>query len=162
MLYGNRYSSQIKRYAEISSHVHWTSVIYVSHTVYITQCGTLISVHMKSADLQMYVSVKGSHHLGLIQWLLTLQYHLLLDPLENEGEVPRWRHYGATVGGGEVSTKWNIRCHVWKLFPVYTLLPCDLRHQSQAYSTDVWIGRWDSYVQHSCVNIWCGHKEVAM
>ena len=33
-------------------------------------------------------SVEGSHDPGLIQWLLTLQHHPLLDPLEREGEVP--------------------------------------------------------------------------
>ena len=70
--------------------------------------------------LQGYVYVSSfwssSHDVlddpGLIQWLLTLQHYLLLDPLERGSPMMETLpgSNGVTVGGGD---KWNTG--VWKL-----------------------------------------------
>ena len=58
--------------------IDWTHINF-SHS---TQWSTLISV--ESTNLLAGVSVERSHDLGLIQWLLPLQYHSFLDPLQRE------------------------------------------------------------------------------
>ena len=86
------------------SHVHWTHMT-LSHTVYITQWGTLISVHMESADLLACLC-------GGITWPGPdpVAAHTPTPPSPG----PTWKgrgsptmetlpgSNGATVGGGEV------------------------------------------------------------
>ena len=56
-------------------------------------------------------SVKGSHDPGLIQWLFTLQHHLLLDPLEREGgECDVSRHSSSPDESG---TGLEVEAEIW-------------------------------------------------
>ena len=85
------------------------------------------------------VSVERSHDPGLIQWLLTSHSNTTFSWTHLKGGSPIMETHSecnsVTVSGGEVSG-------VWKLLPLYTLVPCD----QQAYSTDVYGWEWRSYM----------------